>query len=790
MKNRWPRHELTEHPMEPALQTIWPAAQHAIDDFLPPSLRRAPTTGPVRPRPSPRPPLRSREEATAAHRAALAASMLSRRLMGGAVGRKAEQWEAVAASHRGPMKVSRPASARPALTKPPSAARKAPASSRSSCDDSRVRYHETRLPLALSQEPQYGDALLAQPLADGPQYGDDMLLRARASADDASGPASDSSTSDVVTAAAPTAPRIAAPEAPRRDAADSTADTSAVAAAAPGGGATDDTAADMEAQSTGNDFDDVILAAARRAEYIAQCLEADRLRATRQLLEADSARTKALSSDARNLLRPSIRPPPSAATAAEHPPPSPTPLSDAWRKRPLSAPRGAMTIRESATSCVSKDEVRQFLLSPAAANAAGTASAAQEAQDDAASDACSQSLREESAVAAMRWSMEAVALRETASDAGLSQRAPERTTKPSAADQESLVQDQSTDAVQTFPQPLSEQRPMPKAPGFPDALTEVAFHQPEPSLAVEQTESATDDGALPNADPAPSPPTVPPPPPGIRFAWSHPQRLLAGLATAEFSWGPEEQRLLEEYVDQAMRVFDSPQHPSEAEDDSSHEIGDGIDEVDDGMLDQLFGGDVANGASADANYATPPPRHHRPLSSIRGPLPEDPSSAPPSWVARLAMGEREREQRDLNRRLQDFADQVAVEPAPPRPKSRSRGTDPFRKPSQKEVIEQITATFNDEQGFAALVAQIDNDVKAGRELSANRKALQRAMAISAEVADGKLLSSEDMSALQCAFCDSLRYSAPSTAPPFSRATASRPFLALSSFERRALPHRD
>ena len=85
---------------------------------------------------------------------------------------------------------------------------------------------------------------------------------------------------------------------------------------------------------------------------------------------------------------------------------------------------------------------------------------------------------------------------------------------------------------------------------------------------------------------------------------------------------------------------------------------------------------------------------------------------------------------------------------------------------------------SDEQGFAALVAQIDNDVKAGRELSANRKALQRAMAISAEVADGKLLSSEDMSALQCAFCDSLRYPAPSTAPPFSRATASRPFFSF------------
>jgi hypothetical protein len=36
--------------------------------------------------------------------------------------------------------------------------------------------------------------------------------------------------------------------------------------------------------------------------------------------------------------------------------------------------------------------------------------------------------------------------------------------------------------------------------------------------------------------------------PPHRFAWEHPQRLLRGLAQAQFSWGPEEQKALEQYV--------------------------------------------------------------------------------------------------------------------------------------------------------------------------------------------------------------------------------------------------
>ena len=44
-------------------------------------------------------------------------------------------------------------------------------------------------------------------------------------------------------------------------------------------------------RSAWDEFDDVILAAAQRAEYIAQCLEADRLRDVRQFRAEDSENT-------------------------------------------------------------------------------------------------------------------------------------------------------------------------------------------------------------------------------------------------------------------------------------------------------------------------------------------------------------------------------------------------------------------------------------------------------------------------------------------------------------------
>ena len=59
-------------------------------------------------------------------------------------------------------------------------------------------------------------------------------------------------------------------------------------------------------------------------------------------------------------------------------------------------------------------------------------------------------------------------------------------------------------------------------------------------------------------------PTLPPPPEGIQFAWAHPQRLLAGLASAEFSWGPAEQRQLEEYVNTALHML-APEDERSAE---------------------------------------------------------------------------------------------------------------------------------------------------------------------------------------------------------------------------------
>ena len=37
------------------------------------------------------------------------------------------------------------------------------------------------------------------------------------------------------------------------------------------------------------------------------------------------------------------------------------------------------------------------------------------------------------------------------------------------------------------------------------------------------------------------------PPMGIRMLWAHPQRLLAGVAAHEVTWGPNEQWLMDEY---------------------------------------------------------------------------------------------------------------------------------------------------------------------------------------------------------------------------------------------------
>ena len=108
MNRRWPFLGPEQYPLPQ--QEIWPAARAAIGSFLPPELRDPPRLQNGQPgtRRAPEPRRRSHDEASSGNRAALAASMLSQQLHGGAVARKAKQWEAVVASHRGGISSARP----------------------------------------------------------------------------------------------------------------------------------------------------------------------------------------------------------------------------------------------------------------------------------------------------------------------------------------------------------------------------------------------------------------------------------------------------------------------------------------------------------------------------------------------------------------------------------------------------------------------------------------------------------------------------------------------------------
>jgi hypothetical protein len=72
---------------------------------------------------------------------------------------------------------------------------------------------------------------------------------------------------------------------------------------------------------------------------------------------------------------------------------------------------------------------------------------------------------------------------------------------------------------------------------------------------------------------------IPPPPPApILFAFTHPQRLLRGIASNEFWWGPTEQRALEHYSATHLEEDDGGGsadgecgHPCDSDDD---EVGD------------------------------------------------------------------------------------------------------------------------------------------------------------------------------------------------------------------------
>ena len=92
------------------------------------------------------------------------------------------------------------------------------------------------------------------------------------------------------------------------------------------------------------------------------------------------------------------------------------------------------------------------------------------------------------------------------------------------------------------------------------SLTDRNAHVAAASVAAAaRPDTATDDDVVDEVDssahqtaPQTAPEMAPPLgrrlPASIRFAWEHPQRLLRGLAQAQFSWGPDEQKALEQYV--------------------------------------------------------------------------------------------------------------------------------------------------------------------------------------------------------------------------------------------------
>ena len=607
----WAYFDPESEPVDPSTQLIWPATRALVGDYLPPELRQPLPTMPGSlqgtPRRRHRPPPRAPEEVASQRRASLAAALLSRQLTGGAVARKAKQWESVVASHRNGTASARAAPAPPAmaLTKPPGAAPRASSSrNRSRPGSARHRYvsksiaRPTTAPSAsVAPWSRPDSAEPAEPAAAdaGPQYGEPYE----------------------------------------------------------------------------REWTEVNTAAALRTELLAMQDRFDELELRTEAEKGISRRARAIINAHGACERPQ----------ALHESPSPTPMSDTWRNRPLSARScGAMTI-ESA---------------PHFGAAAGGSSLSRSSRAvDEADESELAGLRDAAAAASARWAKEAVAMREEAADVSL---------------------------------------------GLPYAV--------RPPTADSMPSSAP----WPTADTAA--PTLPPPPEGIQFAWAHPQRLLAGLASAEFSWGPAEQRQFEEYVETALHLL-SPEYELTAAERNAG--------VDYAMLCQLLQAPntselaAASEAELRPRLRPSPPQHPRPhsgrsLSSTHSPLSDDPSEPqpPPAWVDRLAVGGVERRQRGLAQTIRDLPEAEA-EAVPPRASS-------SRSPSPQTAKHRVE-DCDDNTCFAALSAQIMADIKQGHALSYERMTCLESLALTEEVAEGKVLSSQGMNTLHreplCSFKHSI-----------------------------------
>ena len=675
-KAKWAFLGPERHPIDPSSQIIWPAAQHAVGDFLPPALRRPSPLAQQPLRTGRRPPLRTAEEAAPARRAALAASLLSRQLNGGAVGRKAKQWEEIADTHRHGGSQQRPSSARPALTKPPSASasgRRRPTSARGASRPPSISIDD---PYGIDDvRPKYGEATFPRPPA--PAY-------------------------------------------------ESTGDAA---------------------------IDELVAAAGSRAQLIAMRDKLDKLEA-----EIEANHAQRLSARARALMPPTQRPP---TPSLPEPPPPATPMRASWRHRPLSAPRGAMTV-DSAPRCPDTVEISARSAPRNPATALVPAGAGQ--YSDSHPQSLADGLRDSAAFAQQRWAADATVMRTVAS--GVPTLATELNAEVQRLEHGAALMEVAarTNAA------LHGEATWPPAPydgEEPDsAYAELAEASMEAMLleggALPPTIDEGGMGRIDEVEPAPPPPataaeppaatepTLPPPPAGIRFAWSHPQRLLAGLASGEFSWGAGEQEQLDDYVEQMLTFADPGRAEAVYGAGGREGAASGVD--DETLLQLLQLPSEGDESSPASTRPRPSSGRARPLSTVRGGLPDDPDAPPPAWVNRLSLGPKEKEMRDLeNRFAEHFGNSGGVARVGGGESAHLRAPAHRKAPSEtappRLARERLVETFGEEQALAALTAHIMNDVEHGHVLSYERMQCLRALELTERVAEGKLLSREEMNTL-------------------------------------------
>ena len=309
------------------------------------------------------------------------------------------------------------------------------------------------------------------------------------------------------------------------------------------------------------------------------------------------------------------------------------------------------------------------------------------------------------------------------------------------------------------------------------------------SVAEEEEDDDDDEEGLARAS---SPPLLPPPPPKeISLAWAHPQRLLRALAQAEFSWGPEQQRLLEGYVRDAIASASAGAAGASAggsdDDGESEGAGDGDggegDGIDEDTLEQLSGApgsaehmarfagetweeglsrrgerSILRGLAADRHPPVQQPRSAGyPATGesagggaaaatgggADGPRPG--SAAPPSWVERLAVSETERVRRARETHL---ASRLFSDPPPPTTTAASARSAREHRKAAAATARAKAAFVDDDVGLAALAAVLAQDVAAGKPLTREQRACIEAERLVADVADGKLLSAEELEVLE------------------------------------------